>query len=431
MLIIHKYLYVCAEVKIVKTSTAEEWKVKITPSMTVQDLRSMVCKHWPDLEPAEPSLHTQTPVQLFFNGADIFDPAKTLSEYGLFNSSSDIIYVPAHVHCLAHSTRFINLQRYLWDNSSTSLRVVSPLAAVNSVQDLRDGILQHSSLSFTSADSFRVFEEAKKLFPPEALQIISPYNFFGERERITLARVKSYEDLLKAGLQQLAAQFPAQTEALLKAFSIPDAEKSFDLCDLVLQLKQQDMLPCLPFHLNTFEAVKLFQQVLAGLEYRQKLQHPTYYMDLQAQKDRQRSQRKAQIKSTGGDAKKEEELERSGDIESAEGLTVDKLAPHPDFVVCKGAPLSDKELEDLVVEMEHHDGFERRDSSKRGQNLEILTHALVRGLRRGIGLFIEEVSFPAYRRAVQRLASQGKLGVVISDSSLAFGVNMPFRSKYL
>lgn len=38
------------------------------------------------------------------------------------------------------------------------------------------------------------------------------------------------------------------------------------------------------------------------------------------------------------------------------------------------------------------------------------------------------MSFPSYRRAIQKLASTGKLGLVISDSSLAFGVNMPFRT---
>ncbi|KAJ1379752.1 hypothetical protein B484DRAFT_412278, partial [Ochromonadaceae sp. CCMP2298] len=61
-------------------------------------------------------------------------------------------------------------------------------------------------------------------------------------------------------------------------------------------------------------------------------------------------------------------------------------------------------------------------------NQSILKHALIRGLRRGIGLFIDEFSFPSYRRMVQRLASTGKLAVVISDDSLAFGVNMPFRT---
>jgi hypothetical protein len=55
-------------------------------------------------------------------------------------------------------------------------------------------------------------------------------------------------------------------------------------------------------------------------------------------------------------------------------------------------------------------------------------HALIRGLRRGIGLYINDVSLATYKRVVQRLATRGKLAVVFSDESLAFGVNMPFRS---
>jgi hypothetical protein len=84
--------------------------------------------------------------------------------------------------------------------------------------------------------------------------------------------------------------------------------------------------------------------------------------------------------------------------------------------------------------MEEFDGFEKRDKNPRkaktskGPSLAVLQHALMRGLRRGIGLYTKETAFPAYRRAVQRLASQGKLPVVIADEALAFGVNMPFRT---
>ena len=38
--------------------------------------------------------------------------------------------------------------------------------------------------------------------------------------------------------------------------------------------------------------------------------------------------------------------------------------------------------------------------------MQVLEHALMRGLRRGIGLYIKEVSSPAYRREVQRLATK-------------------------
>ena len=59
---------------------------------------------------------------------------------------------------------------------------------------------------------------------------------------------------------------------------------------------------------------------------------------------------------------------------------------------------------------------------------DVKEHALMRALRRGIGLYIDDHHFTAYRVAVMKLAMQGKLGVVLSDISLAYGVNMPFRT---
>jgi ATP-dependent RNA helicase DDX60 len=55
-------------------------------------------------------------------------------------------------------------------------------------------------------------------------------------------------------------------------------------------------------------------------------------------------------------------------------------------------------------------------------------HAFLRALRRGFGIYIDDASFPKYRRIVQKLAQQGKLAFVFSDESLAYGVNMPFRT---
>lgn len=56
-------------------------------------------------------------------------------------------------------------------------------------------------------------------------------------------------------------------------------------------------------------------------------------------------------------------------------------------------------------------------------------HPYVKALRRGIGLYVDDSHTQEYRRIVQQLAQQGKLAVVFSDSSLAYGVNMPFRTS--
>jgi superfamily II RNA helicase len=56
-----------------------------------------------------------------------------------------------------------------------------------------------------------------------------------------------------------------------------------------------------------------------------------------------------------------------------------------------------------------------------------LAHPLIRGLRRGIGLYVSGLP-SAYHRVVQSFAQRGRLGVVFSDELLAYGVNMPFRT---
>ena len=74
-----------------------------------------------------------------------------------------------------------------------------------------------------------------------------------------------------------------------------------------------------------------------------------------------------------------------------------------------------QEIEDLRGVME-----------KAGEKLDI-NHALMRGLRRGIAIYTNEVGFDCYRRQVQILAQKGKLAVVfsdeVSDSVIQFALN--------
>lgn len=357
-----------------------------------------------------------------------------------------------NVNLLVRQVRFINLQRYAWDSESAEvapaepatekaeegeeeekkpekLRLVSPLAAVPSVDDLRNGILSNSSLSFTSNDSYTLWLRLREIFKksPKVIEHLSPNVFFTKVERITLARTKEYEDLLKQGLQKLAESHPVESQALLDSFKVYTASKEVDLCEIALNLQQKDMLPALAFHLNSFDAIELFQQVLAGLEYRQKLAHPRYYNQMLDDAARRKGVMDKIIQSCGKNEDEIEKKKRAGEIQ--EIADVDTTAPHPDFCLSKNIPMVDHELDRLLFDMERNDGFEKRDAANsKSRNEVILKNALIRGLRRGVGLFIDEVSFPSYRRAIQKLASTGKLGLVISDGSLAFGVNMPFRT---
>ena len=112
------------------------------------------------------------------------------------------------------------------------------------------------------------------------MEHLDPSVFYGKDERITLQRTKQYEDLVKQTCKKLATDYPAETQELLYHFRLEDADSAdLDLCELVMKLRDSNMTPCLPFHLNSFEAIKLFQQVLAGFESRQKEAHPSFYTD--------------------------------------------------------------------------------------------------------------------------------------------------------
>ena len=76
----------------------------------------------------------------------------------------------------------------MWNKGK--LRPLNPLAAVNDVASLQNGILANSSLSMTPKDSYMLWEEIQKLYPAAAIADASPYNFFKKDERITLQRTK-------------------------------------------------------------------------------------------------------------------------------------------------------------------------------------------------------------------------------------------------
>ena len=345
-------------------------------------------------------------------------------------ADSMTIEIRSLVNMLTYQSRFINLQRYAWLNGK--LEPINPIAAVGSVDQLRHGILDECSLSFTSRDSYRLWQMIEEIYPADAIVQLNPTVFFHTGERITLQRSKDYEDALKVGLKQLAERYPIETEELLYRFHLRDPEKNIDICELVLALKKSEMLPCLVFHLNPFEAIKIFKMLLSGMERRQKNDHP-YWYNLELERYRRENDAHEQlIRDMGGNEKEAEEAARQQDAAVAPSAA-DLDAPHKHFKFCDLDCMTSQEFKDLSDEMERNDSFAKRDPSAmegegRGMNRGILTHALMRGLKRGIGLFINEVSAPSYRRAVQRLASQGKLAVVVSDDSLAFGVNMPFRT---
>ena len=344
-----------------------------------------------------------------------------------------------------HQGRFLNIQRHLWTNSSTglqnalegtsnlkvtsslktattdngvddySLQLLHPLSAVT-LDFLRNDGFRYSSLPMTPQDSYVMWRAMRSAYPSDVVKACDPHHFFANTNRITLQDSKVYEDHLKSNLETLAMSHPNETQSLLDKYQISDSDPDFDICELVLNLKEKQMHPCLVFHLNIFDLISLFRQLIEGLERRQLEKHPNHYSGLRSKASGQKSEQENAAKTASTNKEMQDDIQ-AGFLDSSGGV-IDETAPHHEFCICPGGPLSYTEYNDICAEVERRDKFQG----------DIKQHALMRALRRGIGFYINDHHFTAYRIAIMRLAMQGKLGVVLSDNSLAYGVNMPFRS---
>jgi replicative superfamily II helicase len=331
-----------------------------------------------------------------------------------------------------HFARFINLQRYVVTESTskdgkkkTKLVKLHPVAAMKPEHFEKDQDLI-SALSMTPSDMMELWKRMKSIFPSTALDPMDdPDNFFQSKvdstHRITLNQTKDYEACLKERLKALSQSHPELYERLRVAQLPPPLESKHDVSDMIYgvigQLKDSDLLPAVAFQLDTYGAFNMYKTLLARLESEQIAEFPDYRKDLI-----KLAREKAQMrKVAAGKADRVNNVEAEEDAKS--GFTDDLLVqedttrPHDKYVLSPaGKRLSYNEVEDIISDMK-----------KSGEKVDI-DHALIRGLRRGIAIYTNEVGFSCYRRQVQILAQKGRLAVVFSDSALAFGVNMPFRT---
>jgi hypothetical protein len=183
----------------------------------------------------------------------------------------------------------------------------------------------------------------------------------------------------------------------------------------VLKLKSKDMVPSLLFHLNVFELITLFQKLVKDLEDRELEKYPDHYKET---KSREKKDRDPKKKGHGPNEVELEKDKQHGLVQN-DNEQPDKTQPHEDFSFLPNGQITPIEFKEICKDVVARDKFAKND---------IEEHPLMKALKRGIGLYIDDHHFTAYRVAVMKLAVQGKLGIVFSDSSLAYGVNMPFRT---
>ena len=346
------------------------------------------------------------------------------------------------LRCITHQSRFLNLQRYSFNILTNNIDPVSPVKMLT-LSQIQDPDFIKSSLELTPPDLYRLWLDMKKHFPESEIQPLHPKRFepFQNSYRITLPQCNLYEKMLQEKLHGLSLKYPGEMEQMCFADTDDSTETSTaaeptetstaaaststststgedeSSYHLATRLQQRDLLPSLWFQQHSIECDRHYQHLVNLLEKKENEAYPDYQRQLEQRWEEYRANEKKLADM--------ESLERQhGDDYSPSETAQFRLPqppplgqPHPKFVCFpKAKSLKPSDLEGLITKLAREMHLKQPER-----------HPFIRGLRRGIGLYLYHLPL-AYLQMVQRLAQEGVLGVVFSDISLAYGVNMPFRT---
>ena len=369
------------------------------------------------------------------------------------------------VEVVTYQKRFINVQRHVWDQEKQKVVKLHPLSCFNE-KDLSTNDLP--SIAFTPWDSISAWMQLKTHLPSDVYTKLDPEVYFKHQDRITLDDTKTYEENIKKTLVNLSTD---QKTELLKTHYCeePALVEQFSLLPFFSNLQKKDMLPGICFNLSSINCRDIFRHLVSELETQEAEMFPYHYENAahRQQLYQEYNKRREHLSSECKEIDREHRLMQFDNKEI--GVYQKELTERYQFNIdalkkrCQGLGLDPlilkKQLSNLKkeyeYEMEHTtinetDIFEKHPDycfsltpmkaerirsirkeiiSKTGIRIDYES-SLIQGLKRGIGLYTKSLP-DVYLRIVQELAQNRELGVVISDPSLALGINMPFRTSII
>ena len=364
------------------------------------------------------------------------------------------------VKLVTFSKRFINLQRKIWNNETETLELVHPFACIDDSVLNTDFI--HNNLPFTPHDCLLVWEELKKYCEYESIKHLDPSLYFKKIFRISLDDVSNYEKELKKQIIQLSKP---NIHNILSHFNHTSTViDDINVTKMLLEAKKSNDLPCILFNTDSNICEEILNRVVTELDAYETEYYPYYYSNLEFRQkcflkykekrdhlEKELKDENMQMHLDKFDARENNQfivqynelykrnrskIEKNVDItDQLRKLQISKLDEeyknNNHDIELKYVDIFEKHPEMILTNKEAMtaDTIRKiRAKIGRGLNTKIkYTNILIQGLKRGIGLYTKDLP-DVYLRIVQSLAQSKELGVVISDSSLALGINMPFRT---
>ena len=368
---------------------------------------------------------------------------------------------------IQHSTRFLNHQRYIWNDK---LELIHPFSCLT-FDDITDEFLS-SNLPLTPKDNIEIFDSLKKEIGEQETNKIKVKEIFpSDNQRLSLDDSKQYEDILKKKIIELKKTKPEALKTIInKFYKNISYDEDLNIYSLFKNIKKFNLTPCILFQLNSEYCKEIFEKVIYYFESLEEKSYPYYYNNLEylheyyitytnkykkmvsgikLGRDEGEEKKERIIKEyeeneltsfqhnfTNKVNKQMKNISKSNDItEKVKNIQLknlslqlnkvlksniikdyDRFEKHPDFCMNTNEPMTAQEIRTIKKQIEYNLGI----------NVEY-TNVFMQGLKSGIGIYTEDMP-EIYNQIVQSLAQNKQLGIVISDKTLGLGINMGFRS---
>lgn len=384
------------------------------------------------------------------------------------------------IHLIQYDKRFINQQRWYWNNNN--LVELHPLSCINNknIQNLLE-----YNLPFSPKDLAVLWETIDEEFEDlcdnddelyDYIDNMSPDNYFNSVNNdkiLNLDQSKDYELFLKTNLIKLNKNYPNNISNIINKFNkspILNCDNN-NIIKFLKETKKNKMLPMIMFNTNINNCIDLFKYIHNKLILEENEHYPYYYDILNKKNELYneyieklecfKSKIKINKKSTDATSdidnkinnfNEKEKYNYISEIQKYYQSLLDKLEnnncknnisyknlnkeynefinnpdfcqqniykKHPEFCFTDKEPMSDNKIREI------------RYNIKKTLGVKLdYNHILLQLLKRGIGLYLDEMP-NEYNWIVQKLLSSKDIGIVISDRTLCLGIDCPVLSSCL
>lgn len=391
----------------------------------------------------------------------------TIGNINFLKEKFNQIHLNKTIHYVEYNKRFINHQRWIYNNKLVSLH---PLCTTE-VNDLQNNFIENS-LSFTPNDCSTLWESIEEEYESDDdIDNMSPDEYFTENKLLTLDDCLEYEKFLKKFL--IDHKNDDKVNNILNELRLNKSNNDTkeNIVKFLRNCDNKDMFPMIIFNTDSEVCKEIFYHIYDNLVKAEEKEYPFHYIILEKKQelyekyleDRNKFSNNIKISKSSKDPltdknarlenydrkQKEKYINDVSNFYNSCLNDIDRSDIDKDIKQLQKKNIN-KELKKFVINPDfcYQDIFKKHEEfcftmnepmsgeTIKGIRREIMNtlgikipyeHPIFQMLKRGIGLYIEPMP-DEYKWILQRLLSNRQIGIVISDKTLCMGIDLPVRT---